>query len=97
MDLNSSVSLSPPSPPPAPCSWRQQLKQHAILLPEVLPAVLVLFHEASLCPSDQDKKVCNVLKTTLWLSTSQWVGAIHSNSQMRKRRPREAKGLVEPK
>ncbi|XP_045445178.1 uncharacterized protein LOC123653323 [Pipistrellus kuhlii] len=64
----SACSTEPPNPPGTrtrsgllfrslpPCSWRQQLKQHTILL-------LVLF----LWP-DQDKNVCNVLKTTLWLS-----------------------------
>lgn len=93
MVLNSSASLSPSFSPPlaAPCSpVHGDSIQYCSL--RCSQQFLVLFHEASLCPSDQDKNVCNVLKMTL----AQQVRIILSTSQMRKLRPREAKGLVEP-
>lgn len=93
MDLNSSASLSTPLPPPVHGDSSSNIIQYCSL--RCSQQFLVLFHEASLCPSDQDKNVYNVLKTILWLSTSQ-VGTILSSSQLRKLRPREAKGLVEP-
>lgn len=83
-----------PPPPPPPPKFMETAAQSSMQYCSL--RFLFLFHEASLCPSDQDKHVCDVLKTATMAKHLTVGRAVLPNSQIRKLRPREAKGLAEP-